>query len=106
MDGSLLYFIFVVGICQKNNFYNFSTLVVPESALLRDLIFIFQGIDGQYIKFDTNTGEYAMDSQVNVPQPTKDLVYRLTEIGWLYRRIQTFIRPRCNDPSAGLVAQV
>ncbi|KAI7848139.1 Spc98 family-domain-containing protein [Circinella umbellata] len=79
--------------------------VVPESALLRDLIFIFQGIDGQYIKFDTNTGEYAMDSQVNVPQPTKDLVYRLTEIGWLYRRIQTFIRPRCNDPSAGLVAQ-
>ncbi|KAI9270462.1 Spc98 family-domain-containing protein [Phascolomyces articulosus] len=79
--------------------------VVPESALLRDLIFIFQGIDGQYIKYDSHNQEYVMDSQANVPQPTKDLVYRLTEIGWLYQRIQTFIRPRCNDPSAGLVAQ-
>ncbi|KAI8150176.1 Spc98 family-domain-containing protein [Fennellomyces sp. T-0311] len=79
--------------------------VVPESALLRDLIFIFQGIDGQYIKYDSGTGEYVMDSQANVPQPTKDLVYRLTEVGWLYQRIQSFIRPRFNDPSTGLVAQ-
>ncbi|KAI9495284.1 Spc98 family-domain-containing protein [Zychaea mexicana] len=79
--------------------------VVPESELLRDLIFIFQGIDGQYIKYDSNSDVYAMDSQINVPEPTKDLVYRLTEIGWLYQRIQAFIRTRCNDPSAGLVAQ-
>lgn len=35
---------------------------VPESALLRDLIFVFQGIDGQHIKFDDATNEYVLDA--------------------------------------------
>ncbi|ORZ02633.1 Spc98 family-domain-containing protein [Syncephalastrum racemosum] len=79
---------------------------VPESALLRDLIFVFQGIDGQHIKLDCGTNEYVLDaSRGHVSQPTKDFVLRLAELGWLYRRVQTFVHARYNDPSVGLVGQ-
>ncbi|OAD75106.1 hypothetical protein PHYBLDRAFT_96718, partial [Phycomyces blakesleeanus NRRL 1555(-)] len=76
-----------------------------ESALLRDLIFIFQGIDGQYIRFDPGSGEYTIDSKVTVTKPTKDLVYYLSELGWLYKRILLFVKSKSNDPSIGLVGQ-
>ncbi|KAI8061728.1 gamma-tubulin complex component protein [Gongronella butleri] len=78
---------------------------VPESALLRDLIYILQGIDGQYIRFDPATSEYHFDPNVNVSPPTQNLIYRLTELGWLYQRIQAFIHSNMNKMAMGLVGQ-
>ncbi|KAL0083468.1 Spc98 family-domain-containing protein, partial [Phycomyces blakesleeanus] len=83
----------------------YSSTSTQESALLRDLIFIFQGIDGQYIRFDPGSGEYTIDSKVTVTKPTKDLVYYLSELGWLYKRILLFVKSKSNDPSIGLVGQ-
>lgn len=42
----------------------YSNETLSESAILRDLIFILQGIDGQYIKFDPTINEYAIDQKV------------------------------------------
>lgn len=44
----------------------YSNETLSESAILRDLIFILQGIDGQYIKFDPAISEYAIDQKVNL----------------------------------------
>ncbi|CAG8733732.1 5679_t:CDS:2, partial [Racocetra fulgida] len=35
---------------------------IPEALLLRDIVFIFQGIDGQYIKYDKSSS-YIIDSK-------------------------------------------
>ncbi|KAI9022722.1 Spc98 family-domain-containing protein [Phycomyces nitens] len=83
----------------------YASVHIPESALLRDLIFIFQGIDGQYIKFDPGSDEYSINSKIAVTKPTKDLVYYLSELGWLYKRVLLFVKTKSNDPSIGLVGQ-
>ncbi|KAI8344273.1 Spc98 family-domain-containing protein [Chlamydoabsidia padenii] len=80
-------------------------IVVPEAYLLRDLIYIFQGIDGQYITFDPINNEYVLDTHLSVPKPTQDLIYRLTELGWLYQRVQKFINTHFAQLSMGLVGQ-
>lgn len=37
---------------------------VEESALLRDLIFVFQGIDGKMVKFGAESGTCSIDPSV------------------------------------------
>ena len=37
---------------------------IPESELLKDVIYAFQGIEGKWIKFDTGRDGYRIDSQV------------------------------------------
>ena len=37
-----------------------------EKCLLRDLIYIIQGIDGRYIKYDTKTEQHAIDPHMIV----------------------------------------
>ncbi|KAI9317136.1 Spc98 family-domain-containing protein [Dichotomocladium elegans] len=85
---------------------------LSESKILRDLIFVLQGIDGQYIRFDKTTNEYTIDPSAYVPQPTRDLIRRVTELGWLYKQVQGFLRPALSagtqqewQQEAGLVGQ-
>lgn len=44
---------------------------VPESLLLRDLIYVFQGIDGRFIKFNDEKQEYRVERQVCILSPFK-----------------------------------
>ena len=39
---------------------------VTEGALLRDLIFVFQNIDGQYIQFDSHQDAFRLTKKVHV----------------------------------------
>lgn len=85
---------------------NYPLSLVSESDILRDLIFIFQGIDGQYIKLNPTTDEYLIDKQLLcVSEPTEQLIYRLTETGWLYTHIKSFIEENMNLNRSGLVGQ-
>ncbi|CAO3698975.1 unnamed protein product [Rhizopus stolonifer] len=72
-----------------------------ESEILRDLVFVLQGIDGQYIRFDPMTEEYLIDDRLILTEPTQQLVYRLTETGWLY----THVKKSIEDGLVGLVGQ-
>jgi hypothetical protein len=47
-----------------------------------------------------------MYEQVGIPRSTRELIHRLTELGWLYKRIQAFISSYIDNPSIGLVGQV
>lgn len=78
---------------------------VSESDLLRDLIFIFQGIDGQYIKYNQELNDYAFISDISVSKPMKDMVLKLADLGWLYIRIRNFIQLNIDNPNIGLVGQ-
>ena len=41
---------------------------LPEFALVRELVYVFQGIEGRYIKFDETADQFKVDSEVsNMP---------------------------------------
>eukprot|EP00898_Chlorokybus_atmophyticus_P006935 jgi/Chlat1/7242/Chrsp58S06891 len=64
---------------------------VPESALVRDVLYACQGIDGKYIRFDNNADGYIVDPKVGVARPTRELLRRICELGWLYKRVRAHI---------------
>ncbi|KAF9100965.1 Gamma-tubulin complex component 3 [Mortierella sp. GBA35] len=78
---------------------------VEESALLRDLIFVFQGIDGKMIKFGAESGTCTIDPSLNITHSTRGLVSRLTELGWLYKKINQYVQKTLKEGTAGLVGQ-
>ena len=56
--------------------YNLSDLLpsatageVSEAALVRDILYVFQGIDGKFIKMNAQDNCYKIDNKV--PEPTK-----------------------------------
>ncbi|XP_068645827.1 gamma-tubulin complex component 3-like [Aristolochia californica] len=64
---------------------------VPEDALVRDLLFACQGIDGKYVKFDNHLDGYALSDSLIVPRATRILVRKLCELGWLFRKVKNYI---------------
>lgn len=73
-----------VELCQEES-------EVTEGALVRDVLYACQGIDGRYVKFDRELDGFAVDEAFKVPRATRMLVRRLCEVGWLYRRVQEHI---------------
>lgn len=57
---------------------------VSSSAVIKELLFCFQGIEGALLKLDHNLG-FNIDPQVRVPQCP--LVERLMELGFLHNNI-------------------
>eukprot|EP01133_Synstelium_polycarpum_P001381 gene1381-1591_t len=64
---------------------------VAEESLVKDLMFVCQGIDGKYIKYYHDIDAFAVDPKVNVGRPTRDLVGRIAEFGWLLRQLRLFL---------------
>jgi hypothetical protein len=78
---------------------------LSEQLLLRDIVFALQGIDGEYVKYDTAVKGYVVDASVGVPGSTRQLIRRICEGGWLFRQVSTFLA-RCNaSHTTGLVHQ-
>ena len=72
-----------------NNYYNLGEKGrIVESDILRDLLYVFQGIDGRFLKFNSNKNVFELDSTVIIPKPTHELVLRLAELGGLFHYIQ------------------
>jgi gamma-tubulin complex component 3 len=59
-----------------------------ERDLVRDVLFVAQGIDGKYVKFFPSEDKYSIDPQYVVSPQAQELTTNLCEIGWLYRRMQ------------------
>lgn len=76
---------------------------VSEAALLRDLLFVFQGIDGTYVRFDPVVNAYIVDPNIGVPTTTRNLIGKLSELGWLYSKVSEFVTRRSKHQSAGAV---
>lgn len=78
---------------------------LSEQLLLRDIVFALQGIDGEYVKYDTAVKGYVVDAGVGVPGSMRQLIRKICEGGWLFRQVSTFLA-RCNaSHTTGLVHQ-
>lgn len=58
-----------------------------ESQILRDLLYVFQGVEGRLLKYFSLQDKFLLDSNINLPRPTRQIVNDLAEIGWLYFKI-------------------
>ncbi|XP_024364423.1 gamma-tubulin complex component 3 isoform X2 [Physcomitrium patens] len=64
---------------------------VSEMAIVRDVLYACQGIDGRYVKYNEDADGYMIDESIRVPKSTRTLVRRLCEVGWLYLRVKNHI---------------
>jgi len=75
-----------------------------EDLLLRDLLLVFQGIPGRYIKYDTRSEQYVIDPALRILTPVADTVYCLCELGWLFGRVHAYLAKAEAEPR-GVVVQ-
>ncbi|GBG29500.1 Gamma-tubulin complex component 3 [Hondaea fermentalgiana] len=76
-----------------------------EALLVRDVLFVFQGIDGHLIKFSPENDAYSLSPLVTLPKAQRKLAQKLCELGWLFRRISGYVNQTLHVDSLGLVSQ-
>ncbi|XP_062303027.1 gamma-tubulin complex component 3 [Osmerus eperlanus] len=76
-----------------------------EPALVRDILYVFQGIDGKFIKMSGADNCYKIDSKVELCKSLRDTSSRLSELGWLHNKIRKYTDARSLDRAFGLVGQ-
>jgi gamma-tubulin complex component 3 len=78
---------------------------VSEDVLIRDLLFVFQGINGKYITMRSSSDGFRINDEVIVHPSLIEHCHKLAELGWLYRKISNYIEAKKQDSSLGLVVQ-
>ncbi|KAL4587567.1 hypothetical protein LXL04_000439 [Taraxacum kok-saghyz] len=81
---------------------------VSEEVLVRDVLYACQGIDGKYVKFNETIDGYALLDSVRVPKPTRIMICKLCELGWLFKKVKGYISEsmyKFQDEDVGTVAQ-
>ena len=76
---------------NKQSFENEFSLI----DYTRDLIFAFQGIESRNFSYSELQDMFIINSAV--PAPLFEISNRLTELGWLFKKIQTFINTSINN---------
>jgi len=79
-----------------------------EQALLRDLLYSFQGIDGRLIRFDSGTQTHVLHPSLRsmYGPGMLDSLLHISELGWLFRKVSTFAeKAKRQQREVGLVGQ-
>ncbi|CDO71343.1 hypothetical protein BN946_scf184908.g101 [Trametes cinnabarina] len=102
---------------------------IPEHLILRDTLYLLQGISGKYVQFSVSkdaeqnkelvfTEDPVRDPFLRpistnldhaqryfVPAPMRALIHRLAEVGHLYQRVDAFVREREGRVGVGMIEQ-
>jgi gamma-tubulin complex component 3 len=100
---------------------------ISESLLLRDALYLLQGISGKVVRFSENKtdGELTvvfsedpvsdlfkviplsddLKKRFLLPAPTRALILRLSELGHLYVRVSKWVRDHDGRPGVGMIEQ-
>ncbi|XP_060089694.1 gamma-tubulin complex component 3 [Heteronotia binoei] len=78
---------------------------ITEAFLVRDILYVFQGIDGKVIKMVNSENCYKVDAKVSLSKSLRDTTSRLAELGWLHNKIRKYTDQRSMDRAFGLVGQ-
>uniref|UniRef100_A0A8C8VJZ5 Tubulin gamma complex associated protein 3 n=1 Tax=Pelusios castaneus TaxID=367368 RepID=A0A8C8VJZ5_9SAUR len=78
---------------------------ITEANLVRDILYVFQGIDGKNIKMCNSENCYKVEGKVSLSKSLRDTTSRLSELGWLHNKIRRYTDQRSLDRAFGLVGQ-
>jgi hypothetical protein len=82
-----------------------------ERALVRELLFVFQGLDGDVLRFDAASRHFVLvppadDVRFAALNPSvRALTMRLCEVGRSFRRVELFLRRADSSAGTGVVLQ-
>ena len=74
--------------------------------IVRELLFVFQGIEGNLIKYQLLEDAYVLSPQVTVSPSTHKLIAELCELGWLYKKVSEWVARNGGDALNNNVNQV
>ena len=60
--------------------------------MVRDLLFVFQGIQGSYIQYSTIEDAFCLRPNLIVSHSTRKIVNELCELGWLYKKVSEWMK--------------
>ena len=86
---------------SKNQRHNYNI----ELALVQQLLYTFQGIDSHLIKYDSIKDRFIISENTDIPTVMQKLTHKLSETGWLYKKVSSFVTRINSDESNGLVMQ-
>lgn len=79
---------------------------VLEVELLREVIFAFQGLNGRILVQDPdNDNRYTISPQFELKPSTKVFALRLSNVGWLFNKVNKFCHRISRDQTCGHVMQ-
>ena len=77
-----------------------------EIELLREILFAFQGLNGRILVQDpANDGRYKINSQYNIGVCERQMILRLTNIGWLFNKVNKYCEHTIKNDTLGYVCQ-
>ena len=65
------------------------------------MVYVLQGIDGKYIKYSRRADGFIVDAAAGVPRATRHLCHTLSELGWMFLRVQRFVAEGLDNPQTG-----
>ncbi|ESW34339.1 hypothetical protein PHAVU_001G144000 [Phaseolus vulgaris] len=64
---------------------------VSEEVIVTDVLYACQGVDGRFVKFESESNRYVIPDSVRVPRATRSMVHNLCELGVLFRKVSGYI---------------
>ncbi len=74
--------------------------------IVRELLFVFQGIDGTLIKYQLLEDAYILQPQITVSPSAHKLICELCELGWLFKKVSDWVSRNGGDSANSNVNQV
>lgn len=73
------------------------SLGVLESSLIRDVLFTFHGSEGKFFSYSRLDDKFSIKQ--DIPDTFKYMAEHLAELGWLYKRLEKFLKHNSDFPS-------
>lgn len=78
---------------------------VSQQVLLREILYAFQGIQGQVFYWDATNEHLLIKPTIKLPKAVRQTVLSLVELGWLFRKVQQYCQSPKNESNCGLAAR-
>jgi gamma-tubulin complex component 3 len=75
----------------KSMRFNSPSGEVNEDVIVRDLLFVFQGIQGQFITYSLLEDAYILQPNLTFSPSTRKLINELCELGWLFKKVNDWL---------------
>ena len=80
----------IVSGIQNNNTDNQE--VLKETEVIRDLLYVFQGIHGTHILYSAAEDAFTLRSNYIISHSMRKIINELCELGWLYKKVNDWMK--------------
>jgi gamma-tubulin complex component 3 len=70
----------------------FANEQLSEDLIVRDLIYVFQGIQGTYIQYSLLEDTFTLAPNCLVSPSTRKIIQELCELGWLFKKVYEWLQ--------------